>query len=127
MFSLSPFAPENLVSRDRFSRPVPRQPAHYPHYTQAESGLVEIGPISDFKKKNFRMGLKSAHFQEYDFQESGEGDRFWKMGTHFQKRSSSFENGLCVTWSDSVYAQRICGYRYSLQWSKPMARSHADS
>ena len=33
---LSPFVPENLVSRDGFSRPVPRQPAH-PH-TQAESG-----------------------------------------------------------------------------------------
>ena len=26
--SLSQFAPVNLVSRDRFSRPVPRQPAH---------------------------------------------------------------------------------------------------
>ena len=24
MFSLSPFAPENMVSRDRFGRPVPR-------------------------------------------------------------------------------------------------------
>ena len=35
---LSPFAPENLVSRDGFSRPVPRrpQPAHL--HTQAESG-----------------------------------------------------------------------------------------
>ena len=33
---LSPCVPENLVSRDGFSRPVPRQPA-YPH-TQAESG-----------------------------------------------------------------------------------------
>ena len=33
--SLSPFAPENLVSRDGFGSPVPRQPAH-PH-TQAES------------------------------------------------------------------------------------------
>ena len=31
---LSPCVPENLVSRDGFSRPVPRQPAH-PH-TQAE-------------------------------------------------------------------------------------------
>ena len=29
--SLSPFAPENLVSRDGFARPVPRQPAHSPH------------------------------------------------------------------------------------------------
>ena len=35
-FSLSPFAPENLVSRDGFGCPVPRQPAHL--HTQAESG-----------------------------------------------------------------------------------------
>ena len=29
--SLSPFAPENLLSRDGFDRPVPRQPTHFPH------------------------------------------------------------------------------------------------
>ena len=29
-FSLSPFAPENLVSRDGFGRPVQRQPFHSP-------------------------------------------------------------------------------------------------
>ena len=29
--SLSPFAPENSVSRDGFSRPVPLQPAHSPY------------------------------------------------------------------------------------------------
>ena len=34
--SLSPFAPENLFSRDGFGCPVPRQPAHL--LTQAESG-----------------------------------------------------------------------------------------
>ena len=33
-FSPSPFAPENLVSRDGFGSPVPRQPAHL--HTQAE-------------------------------------------------------------------------------------------
>ena len=33
---LSPCVPEDLVSRDGFSRPVPRQPAHL--HTQAESG-----------------------------------------------------------------------------------------
>ena len=33
---LSPCVPENLVSRDGFSRPVPRQPAHL--HPQAESG-----------------------------------------------------------------------------------------
>ena len=30
-FNLFLFAPENLVSRDRFGRPVPRQPVHSPH------------------------------------------------------------------------------------------------
>ena len=30
-FYLFLFAPENLVSRDRFGRPVPRQPVHSPH------------------------------------------------------------------------------------------------
>ena len=34
--SVSAFAPENLVSRDGFGSPVPRQPAHL--YTRAESG-----------------------------------------------------------------------------------------
>ena len=34
--SLSPFAPENLVSRDGFGSPVPHQPAYL--HTQAESG-----------------------------------------------------------------------------------------
>ena len=34
--SLSAFTPENLVSRDGFGSPVPRQPAHL--HTQAESG-----------------------------------------------------------------------------------------
>ena len=29
--SLSPIAPENLVSRDGFGRPAQRQPAHSPH------------------------------------------------------------------------------------------------
>ena len=35
-FSPSVFVPENLVSRDGFGSPVPRQPAHI--HTQAESG-----------------------------------------------------------------------------------------
>ena len=39
-FSLSPFTPENLVSRDGFGSPVPRQPAHL--RTQAESAAASI-------------------------------------------------------------------------------------
>ena len=38
--SLSPFAPENLVSRDGFSSPVLRQPAHL--HTQAESSAYLV-------------------------------------------------------------------------------------
>ena len=38
---LSPCVPENLVSRDGFSRPVPRQPAHL--HPQAESGAGGSG------------------------------------------------------------------------------------
>ena len=34
--SLSPFAPEKLVSRDGFGSPIPRQPVYL--HTQAESG-----------------------------------------------------------------------------------------
>ena len=34
--SLSAFVPENMVSRDGFGSPVPRQPAHL--HAQAESG-----------------------------------------------------------------------------------------
>ena len=41
-YSLSPYVPENLVSRDGLSRPVPRQPAHL--HTQTESGAYEIPP-----------------------------------------------------------------------------------
>ena len=42
IFSLSVFAPENLVSRDGFGSPVPHQPAHL-HNTQAESGAYLRG------------------------------------------------------------------------------------
>ena len=41
---LAPCVPENLVSRDGFSRPVPRQPARL--HTQAESGWnVTFDPL----------------------------------------------------------------------------------
>ena len=45
--SLPPFAPENLVSRDGFGCPVPRQSAHL--HTQAESGAFTYGIPPDFR------------------------------------------------------------------------------
>ena len=41
-FLLSPFVPENLVTRDRFGRPIPRQCAD--SHTQAESGAYGLPP-----------------------------------------------------------------------------------
>ena len=42
VISLSPFAPENLISQDGFGSPVPRQPAHL--HTQAEFGAYLRDP-----------------------------------------------------------------------------------
>ena len=43
---LSPYVPENLVSRDGFSRPVPRQPAHSPYSGWIWSLLTGFLPSS---------------------------------------------------------------------------------
>ena len=53
---LSPCVPENLVSRDGFSRPVPRQPAHL--HTQTESGayLREMSRLRPFMKPPYAIG-----------------------------------------------------------------------
>ena len=58
---LSPCVPENLVSRDGFSHPVPRQPAHL-HTTQAESGAYlrdssRVPRRRPFMKPPYAIGL----------------------------------------------------------------------
>ena len=47
-FSLSLCAPENLVSRDGFSRPVPRQPANSPYILRLNLVFTH-GIPSDFR------------------------------------------------------------------------------
>ena len=49
--SLSAFAPENLISRDGFGSPVPRQPAH--PQTQAESGAYLRDPSRVSRRRPF--------------------------------------------------------------------------
>ena len=56
----SPCVPENLVSRDEFSRPVPRQPAHL--HPQAESGAYlrdssRVPRRRPFMKPPYAIGL----------------------------------------------------------------------
>ena len=66
---LSPCVPENLVSRDGFSRPVPRQPAHF--HTQAESGGVLQDAGRDgrtcFARLDYqaRTGTGKTHFPPF--------------------------------------------------------------
>ena len=45
-FSLSPFAPEKLMSRDGFGRPVPHQPSYSPHSGGICCLLTELLPLS---------------------------------------------------------------------------------
>ena len=52
---LSAFAPDNLVSRDGFGSPVPRQPAHL--HTQAESGAY-LRDFSRFPRRRPLLYLK---------------------------------------------------------------------
>ena len=69
--SLSPCVPENLVSRDGFSRPVRRQPAHL--HTMAESGAYLRDPSwvprrRPFMKPSYAIGSVpslSGHAIEY--------------------------------------------------------------
>ena len=55
---LSPCVPENFVSRDGFSRPVPRQPAHF----QTRLNLVLTYGISP----EFRGGVLMSYFRRDD-------------------------------------------------------------
>ena len=54
---LSPCVPENLVSRDGFSRPVPRQPAHL--HTQAESNVMFEQHVQRDGRAEFFFGMKT--------------------------------------------------------------------
>ena len=56
--SLSAFVPENLVSRDGFGSPVPRQPAHL--HTQAESGAYS-GDSSRVPRRRPCINLKPPY------------------------------------------------------------------
>ena len=46
--SLSPFAPASLISHDRFGRPVPRQPAHFP---LTGNMVLTLGVLPDFPRR----------------------------------------------------------------------------
>ena len=60
-FPVSPrsFVPQNLVSRDGFGSPIPRQPAHL--HTQAESGAYLLRDSSRVPRRRPFICLKPPH------------------------------------------------------------------
>ena len=58
--SLSAFVPENLVSRDGFGSPVPRQPAHL--HTQAESGIGYYNCLGNNNDKSLWTAGRTSPF-----------------------------------------------------------------
>ena len=57
--SLSAFAPENLVSRDGFGSPIPRQPAHL--HTQAEPDAYLLRDSSRVPQRRLFIYLKPPY------------------------------------------------------------------
>ena len=82
-FSLFPFAPENLVSRDGFGRPVLRQSTHL--HTQAESGAY----LRDFSRLPRRRPL--IYLNRHT--PSGQSRVYWVTQLH----------------TDSVHCRKLAG------------------
>ena len=114
---LSPCVPENLVSRDGFSRPVPRQPAHL--HTHAESGAYlrdssRVPRRRSFMKPPYAIGSVpslSGHAIAYRWRSLPR-----VFACHFQKASLGgitrvegpllLEDGVLVT---QATIDRFCG------------------
>ena len=60
---LSPCVPENLVSRDGFSRPVPRQPAHL--HTQGESGAYLRNSSRVPRRRSYETAIRHRVSPEF--------------------------------------------------------------
>ena len=88
--SLSAFAPENLVSRDGFGSPVPRQPAHL--YAQAESGAY-LRNSSQVPRRRPFISIKPPYAIEQPIMRTE--DRLFDRG-----------------WARSAMATRKCGNIY---------------
>ena len=114
---LSPCVPENLVSRDGFSRPVPRQPAHL--HTQAESGrtrsllYLRVSDILNLTSSRWTASLPSCLWSQRIFP-SLPGSRL----TIFYRDASSALLQLVTQWLDFTYS-RSHAFRYERKNTNP--------
>ena len=106
IFSLSPFAPENLVSRDGFDSPVPRQPAHL--HTQAESVLT-YGTPPEFRC-DVHMFIKPPYAIASVSSLSGHALRTTD-GVHCRESAGT---GPVVSKSSQLYWTIVSGRRWRL-------------
>ena len=116
---LSPCVPENLVSRDGFSRPVPRQPAHL--HPQAESGAYLRDPSRvprrrPFMKPPYAIGSVpslSGHAIAYRWRSL---PRVRRHRVNSPQGSLSNECYLCITM-DQLSLNKILSRRNSPLYS----------
>ena len=102
---LSPCVPENLVSRDGFSRPVPRQPAHL--HTQNESGAYlrdfsRVPRRRPFMKPPYALGpvpSLSGHAIAYR----------WRSLPRVRRRASKSQG------KQNISAEPVCSSEHSVQ------------
>ena len=96
---LSPCVPENLVSRDGFSRPVPLQPAHL--RTQAESGAY----LRDSSRAPWRRQIMKAPYAIGSVPSlSGHGNAYrWRSLSRVRQHRASKPQG----YSERVLAWQV--------------------
>ena len=112
---LSPCVPENLVSRDGFGSPVPRQPAHL--HTQAESGAYlrdssRVPRRSPFMKPPYAIGSVprlSGHAIAYR----------WHSLPRVRRHRASKPQGSServLPWQGSMYQLRCASPSHTHYW-----------
>ena len=90
--SLSPFAPENLVSRDVFGSPIPHQPAHL--HTQAESDVRFRDSSQDLRRREYNKLFPIRHHRSLGYKA-----KFWRNVKLRRHRLSVVFYGLSPLWS----------------------------
>ena len=138
VFSLSPFAPENLVSPNGFGSPVPRQPAHL--HTQAESNaylqdssrLTRRRPIIYLNHhtpsgqsrayRNFLIQHHITHRAEQHAHTRTLARKIFESSTSHTHRTAKNTRLYTHTHTQSTAAQRARGTHTSPHASTPTQR-----
>ena len=118
---LSPCVPENLVSRDGFSRLVPLQPAHL--HTQAESGAYlrdysRVPRRRPFMKPPYAIGSvpsSAGHAIAYRWRSLP------RVRRHRASKPQGVPNGCCLAWQITmdqlIFASLSHTHHCGMKWA----------